>query len=101
MHVDDLADGLVYLLRYYNNEMPINIGTGEEISIRNLAEMLQEISGWTGVLKFDPRKPDGSPRKVMDNKRIHKLGWKHRIHFRPGLLSAYKWFAENQGKVRR
>lgn len=99
--VEDLADGLVFLLKYYNDEVPINIGTGEEISIRQLAELIKEISGWTGMLKFDPSKPDGSPRKIMNNERIHRLGWRHSTDLKTGLRFAYQWFAENQSLVRR
>ena len=99
--VDDLADGLIYLLKYYNCEAPINIGTGEETSIRELAEILKGISGWKGVLKFDASKPDGSPRKVMNNDRIHTLGWRHRTSLKMGLKQAYQWFSENQDVARR
>ena len=99
--VDDLADGLVYLLKYYNNEAPINIGTGEETSIRELAEILKDISGWKGALKFDTSKPDGALRKVMNNDRIHSLGWQHSTPLETGLQRAYQWFLENQDVVRR
>ena len=99
--VDDLADGLIYLLKYYNDEAPINIGTGEETSIRELAELLKDISGWKGALKFDTSKPDGAPRKVMNNDRIHDLGWQHRTQLKTGLQHAYQWFSENQSVVRR
>ena len=80
--VDDLADGLIYLLKYYNDEAPINIGTGEETSIRELAELLKDISCWKGALKFDTSKPDGAPRKVMTNNRIRDLGWRHSTHLK-------------------
>jgi GDP-L-fucose synthase len=99
--VDDLADGLIYLLKYYNDEAPINIGTGEETSIRELAELLKDISGWQGALKFDTSKPDGAPRKVMNNDRIHGLEWQHRTQLKTGLQHAYQWFSENQDVVRR
>ncbi len=90
--VDDLADGLIYLLKYYNDDAPINIGTGEETSIRELAEILKDISGWKGALKFDTSKPDGAPRKVMNNDRIHDLGWQHSTQLKTGLQHAYQWF---------
>jgi GDP-L-fucose synthase len=99
--VDDLADGLIYLLKYYNDNAPINIGTGEETSIRELAEILKDISGWKGELKFDTNKPDGAPRKVMNNDRIHDLGWQHSTQLKTGLQQAYQWFSENQDLVRR
>ena len=101
LSVDDLADGLVYLFKYYNNEIPINIGTGQEISIRQLAEMIQETSGWKGQLKFDTTKPDGAPRKVMNSQRIHDLGWRHSTDLKTGLALAYQWFEQNQDLVRR
>ena len=99
--VDDLADGLIYLLKYYNDQAPINIGTGEETSIRELAELLKDISGWKGTLKFDTSKPDGAPRKIMNNDRIHGLGWHHSTQLKTGLQHAYQWFSENQDVVRR
>ena len=99
--VDDLADGLIYVLKHYNDDAPINIGTGEETSIRELAEILRDISGWQGALEFDTRKPDGAPRKVMNNDRIHGLGWRHSTQLKPGLQQAYQWFSENQNIVRR
>ena len=99
--VDVLADGLIYLLKYYNDEAPINIGTGEETSIRELAELLKDISCWKGALKFDTSKPDGAPRKVMTNNRIRDLGWRHSTHLKTGLKQAYQWFSENQGIARR
>ena len=99
--VDDLADGLIYLLKYYNDEPPINIGTGEETSIRDLAAILKDISTWEGRLQFDMSKPDGMPRKVMNNERIHDLGWQHSTQLKTGLQQAYKWFSEHQDIVRR
>ncbi len=101
LHVDDLADGLVFLLKHYNHEQPINIGTGDEVSIRQLAMALQEISGWKGDLLFDANKPDGSPRKVMQSDRIHQLGWRHKTDLKVGLENAFVWFESNQGIVRR
>lgn len=101
LSVDDLADGLIYLLKYYNDEVPINIGTGEETSIRELAELLKDISGWKGALKFDKSRPDGSPRKIMNNDRIHNLGWHHSTQLKMGLQQAYNWFSDNQDIVRR
>ena len=99
--VDDLADALIFLLKYYNDEALINIGTGDETSIRELAEILKDISGWEGALKFDTSKPDGALRKVMNNDRIHELGWQHRTQLRMGLRQAYEWFSKNQDLARR
>lgn len=100
LHVDDLADGLVFLLQHYNQDSPINIGSGEEVCISDLAKMLREISGWKGVIKFDATKPDGAPRKAVQNDRIHDLGWHHKIHLKAGLATAYEWFANNQDTAR-
>jgi len=100
LYVDDLADGLVHLLKHYNDEQPINIGTGQEVSIQQLAEMLKDVSGWQGNLVFDVTKPDGAPRKVMQNDRIHALGWQHKTELRNGLEKAFAWFDENQRAAR-
>ena len=100
LYVDDLADGLVHLLKHYNDEQPINIGTGQEVSIQQLAEMLKDVSGWQGNLVFDVTKPDGAPRKVMQNDRIHALGWQHQTELRNGLEKAFAWFDENQRVAR-
>ena len=100
LYVDDLADGLVHLLKHYNDEQPINIGTGQEVSIQQLAEMLKDVSGWQGNLVFDVTKPDGAPRKVMQNDRIHALGWQHQTELRNGLEKAFAWFDENQRAAR-
>ncbi|MDB2324472.1 GDP-L-fucose synthase [Alphaproteobacteria bacterium] len=100
LYVDDLADGLVHLLKHYNDEQPINIGTGQEVSIQQLAEMLKDVSGWQGNLVFDVTKPDGAPRKVMQNDRIHALGWQHKTELRNGLKKAFSWFDEHQRAAR-
>lgn len=100
LYVDDLADGLVHLLKHYNDEQPINIGTGQEVSIQQLAEMLKDVSGWQGNLVFDVTKPDGAPRKVMQNDRIHALGWQHKTELLNGLEKAFAWFDENQRAAR-
>ncbi|MDA8882536.1 GDP-L-fucose synthase, partial [Alphaproteobacteria bacterium] len=83
-----------------NDEQPINIGTGQEVSIQQLAEMLKDVSGWQGNLVFDSTKPDGSPRKVMQSDRIHALGWQHKTELRNGLEKAFLWFDENQRAAR-
>jgi GDP-L-fucose synthase len=100
LYVDDLADGLVHLLKYYNDEQPINIGTSQEVSIQQLAEMLKDVSGWHGNLLFDTTKPDGSPRKVIQNDRIHALGWRHKTELRNGLEKTFSWFDENHRTAR-
>jgi len=92
LHVDDLADGLLHLL---NTEAPpdwVNIGCGEDVTIRELAELIKEATGFTGRLTFDSSKPDGTPRKLMDSARIMALGWKPRVSLREGLRAAYEDF---------
>ena len=95
LHVDDCADALVHLLKHYNGVNQINIGTGEEVTIKGLAEIICEVVGFTGELRFDARKPDGSPRKLLDNSRMESLNWKSSITLKTGLQSTYQWFLEN------
>lgn len=92
LHVDDLAEGCVFLMLHYNESLFVNIGSGEEISIRQLAEMVKEVVGYSGALVWDTSKPDGTPRKLMDVSRIHALGWRHRIPLREGIAAVYEAF---------
>ncbi|WP_428249628.1 GDP-L-fucose synthase [Ferrovibrio sp.] len=101
LYVDDLADGLVFLLRHYSGEEHVNIGTGSDVTIRELAEMLARISGWQGRLVFDRSRPDGAPQKLMDNSRIAAMGWQPAIPLERGLQTAYDWFRQNQDHIRR
>lgn len=101
LHVDDLADALCYLVRRYSGEVPINIGTGEEISIGELAATICDVVGYTGALKFDSSKPDGTPRKLLDCSLLHRLGWRHKISLREGLGATYQWYLANQPEVSR
>ena len=78
----------------YEDEEHINIGTGEEISIMDLAHVIKDIVGYTGTLYFDNTKPDGSLRKLLDSKKIHELGWKHKTNLLEGITASYKWFLE-------
>ncbi len=96
LHVDDLADGCYFLLQNYNEEMFVNIGTGEDLTIKALAEMIKDIVGYTGELKWNTEKPDGTPRKLMDVSRLHNMGWKHRIGLREGITSVYAEFAKSE-----
>jgi GDP-L-fucose synthase len=96
LHVDDLADACFFLLQNYDEEMFVNIGTGEDLTIKALAEMIKEIVGFEGDLKWNTEKPDGTPRKLMDVSRLHKLGWKHRIGLREGITSVYAEFAKSE-----
>jgi GDP-L-fucose synthase len=99
MFVDDLADGCFFLMEHYNERLFMNIGTGEEVSIKELAELVKEVTQFEGEIVFDQTKPDGTPRKLMDSSRIHQLGWKHKTSLKEGLLKAYEYFKE--GEVRR
>ncbi len=89
LHVDDLAEACFFLMQNYNGEWALNIGTGEDISIAELAELIKNISGFKGKLVFDSSKPDGTPRKLLDVSRIHSLGWKHRINLEEGIKSIW------------
>ncbi len=95
LHVDDLADAVVYLMNNYDENEPLNIGTGKDITIKELAELIKEIVGYEGEIKFDTTKPDGTPRKLLDVSRLHATGWKHKIELREGIQSTYEWFKEN------
>lgn len=95
LYVDDLADALVHALQNYNNAAPINIGTGADITIAALAEMIAEVVGFDGDLVFDTSKPDGTPRKLMDNSKIKNLGWIPKTDLRSGLEKTYDWYLNN------
>ena len=92
LHADDLADACVFLLKNYDSPELINIGSGEDTTIRALAELVCEVLGYDGTLVFDPTKPDGTPRKLMDSSRLFSLGWKPKIPLREGIADAYTWF---------
>lgn len=100
LHVDDLADAALYLMRHYEGEEIVNVGVGEDVSIRELAELVREVVGYSGDLVFDTSKPDGTPRKLMDVSRLHALGWRARIPLRQGIESTYRWFLENENSLR-
>jgi len=95
LHVDDMADACIFLMENYNGEEHVNIGTGEEVSIKQLAETIKEIIGYKGELLFNSDKPDGTPRKLTDITKLHELGWKHSINLKEGIEDSYKWFKEN------
>lgn len=101
LHVDDLADACVYLMERYNAEEIgefVNVGTGKDISIRTLTELLCNVIGYEGKLVFDESKPDGTPRKVTDVTRLNQLGWEANISLRDGIVHTYKWYIENEVK---
>ncbi|MBL0051445.1 MAG: GDP-L-fucose synthase [Chitinophagales bacterium] len=89
LHVDDLADACFFLMQSYNEEQFINIGSGVDISIKDLAILVKKITGYSGDLKFDTSKPDGTPRKLMDVSRLHSLGWQHQIQLEDGIKSVW------------
>ncbi|KAJ6834131.1 putative GDP-L-fucose synthase 1 [Iris pallida] len=95
LHVDDLADGLVFLMDRYSGLEHVNVGSGKEVSIKELAEMVREVVGFEGELVWDRTKPDGTPRKLMDGSRMAEMGWAPRIGLREGLEETYKWYVEN------
>jgi GDP-L-fucose synthase len=92
LHVDDLADACIFLMERYDGDDHINVGTGEDLSIRDLAERIRDIVAPDVAITFDATKPDGTPRKLLDVSRLHRLGWRHRIDLSDGLRSTYQWF---------
>ncbi len=96
LHVDDTADACVYLMKTYDGDEIVNIGTGEDISIKELAEMIKEIVGFEGKIINDTTKPDGTPRKLLDISKLHSLGWKHKIPLESGIKMTYDWFLKNK-----
>jgi len=98
--VSDLADALVMLLEHYNDDSIINVGCGTDVSIRELCEIVMDVTGYRGRLEFDTTKPDGSPRKLLDVSRISALGWLPRIPLRSGIEQVYAWFCANTESLR-
>lgn len=95
LYVDDLADGVVFVMKHYSSEAHINVGTGEDITVRELAELIAKVAGYKGEFVYDPTKPDGTPRKVMDVSRLTALGWRATTPLEEGFAKAYRWYAEN------
>jgi len=89
LHVDDLADACLFLMQHYNEPGPINIGTGEDLSIRDLALLIKNLTDYEGDISYDPLKPDGTPRKVLDVRKIHGMGWSHKIKLEEGIREVY------------
>jgi GDP-L-fucose synthase len=100
LHVDDLADACVFLMNEYDEAETINVGTGEDVTIRELAETVRDVVHPEARLVFDTSKPDGTPRKLLDVSRLHSRGWKHKVALRDGLRTTYQWFLENQNRLR-
>jgi GDP-L-fucose synthase len=98
LHVDDLAAACVFLLQKYDDPEIINVGTGEDVSIHELAELICEIVGFEGELAWDANKPDGTPRKLLDISKIRRLGWNPSISLREGIARTYEWFLKNEAR---
>lgn len=96
LYVDDLADACVFLMNNYSDEIHINMGTGKDIEIRELAEIIKKVVGYEGEIVNDTTKPDGTPRKLLDVTRLHKLGWKHKVGLEEGIRRVYEWYV---GKI--
>jgi GDP-L-fucose synthase len=101
LHVDDCADALVHLMIHFSGEGPINVGTGQDVTIRELAQQIADIVGYSGQLVFDSSRPDGTPRKLSDVTRLRELGWTARISLAEGLARTYRWFRENGALIRQ
>ena len=100
LHVDDLADALVFLAQHYSDAGIVNVGSGEEVTIRELAETVNRVVGFDGTLTFDASKPDGVMRKLVDVSKINALGWRHRYGLEEGLAHTYRWFLEHHADAR-
>jgi GDP-L-fucose synthase len=99
LHVDDLAGACLFLMRHYQDDSHINVGTGEDLSIRQLAEEIRDVVAPGARLVFDAGKPDGTPRKLLDVSRLHTLGWRHSIDLAAGIRSTYDWFLANSSSA--
>ena len=100
LHVDDLADAVIYLLNTYDDEAIVNIGWGEDVTIRELAEVVASVAGFRGRLEFDASKPDGTPRKLLDTSRLTALGWTPKIKLKAGIEDTYAWFKDHVAEAR-
>jgi GDP-L-fucose synthase len=99
LHSDDLGRACLFLLENYDDDVPINVGVGEDISIRDLATLIQEIVGFSESIDWDSSKPDGTPRKLLDVSKINELGWKPQTSLRSGIESTYIWYREHRGTI--
>ncbi len=101
LHVDDLADAALHLMARYDGEDIVNVGSGSDVSIAELATLVQQVVGYGGQIRFDTTKPDGAPRKLLDVGRVHALGWRHRIALEDGIRATYRWFIDCPAESRR
>jgi len=95
IHVDDVASACIHLMETYNDPEIVNIGTGEDVTIKELAEIVKDVTGYQGEIVWDTTKPDGTPRKLLDVSKLHKLGFKHTVRLRDGVAETYTWYKEN------
>lgn len=100
LHVDDLADAALFLMQNHSGEQFVNVGTGTDLTILELAQLVAGVVGFKGSVVTDPSKPDGTPRKLLDVSRLEAMGWKARIGLREGVAGAYAWYLENAGMAR-
>ncbi|HXX53848.1 MAG TPA: NAD-dependent epimerase/dehydratase family protein, partial [Thermodesulfovibrionales bacterium] len=101
LYIDDIADACVFLMKRYDGSEIINIGVGEDISIAELATLIQEIVGYEGNIIYDASKPDGTPRKLLDVSRLHSLGWIAKTGLREGIAKTYEWYIKHHGEKQR
>lgn len=99
LYSDDLADACVFLMNHYTGSEIVNVGVGEDISIRELAELIRKVTGFTGGIQFDASKPDGTPRKLVDVSKLRALGWRASTSLQDGIHEAYRWFLANQSTM--
>ncbi|MFW5751058.1 MAG: GDP-L-fucose synthase family protein [Planctomycetota bacterium] len=100
LHVDDLAAACLFLMRHYDEAGTINVGTGDEITLRDLAGLMAEVTGFTGSIRWDASRPNGTPRKVLDTSRINALGWRPRIDLPTGLRTTHAWMVDHLDRLR-
>lgn len=101
LYVDDLADACVYLMNNYSGDETVNVGTGKELTIKELTELVAEVIGFDGEIKWDATKPDGTPRKLLDVSKLERLGWKYKTELRDGIRLAYEDFLNNPMRAER
>ena len=98
LHVDDLAEAALFLMEHYSGGEIVNVGCGSDLTIRELAELVRKVVGFSGELVFDASKPDGTPRKLLDSSRLTALGWRPRIGLEDGIREIYRWYLENPAR---
>jgi len=101
LHVEDMADATVFLMNNYDGEQFVNVGVGEDVSIKELAEIVKQVVGFAGELKFDSSKPDGTPRKLLDVTKLNEAGWQAKINLAEGVKTTYQWFLDNEENYRQ